>query len=205
MVHSRPDPTSTTCPTAAACRSLTGDIRHLIPKLGLREYWYPLCGAGRVKKNKPLRVRMLGEDICIFQGKAKGEINAIGDVCPHRGARLSEGDCHYDGTVACPYHGWVFDGQGNNVAILSEGADSIVCGKPGTEARAYPTQVLKGIVFIWMGDGVAGADRGGRGARSSSATTCTSSSTSASTGRRTGRSRSRTRWTRTCSTCTATT
>ena len=53
--------------------SLTGDLRHLIPKLGLREYWYPLCGAGRVKKNKPLRVRMLGEDICIFQGKAKGE------------------------------------------------------------------------------------------------------------------------------------
>ena len=134
--------------------SLTGDIRHLIPRLGLREYWYPLCGAGRVKKNKPLRVRMLGEDICIFQGKAKGEVNAIGDVCPHRGARLSEGDCHFAGTVACPYHGWVFDGQGNNVANLSEGVGSIVRGKPGTEARAYPTRVLKGVVFIWMGDGV---------------------------------------------------
>lgn len=140
-------------PNGGRVPSLTGDLRHLIPKLGLREYWYPLCGAGRVKKNKPLRVRMLGEDICIFQGKAKGEINAIGDICPHRGARLSEGDCHFAGTVACPYHGWVFDGAGNNVANLSEGVGSIVCGKPGTEARAYPTRVLKGVVFIWMGEG----------------------------------------------------
>ena len=35
-------------PNGGRVPSLTGDIRHLIPKLGLREYWYPLCGAGRV-------------------------------------------------------------------------------------------------------------------------------------------------------------
>ena len=78
---------------------LSGDIRHLVPRLGLREYWYPLCGAGRVKQSKPLRIKMLGEDICVFRGAAKGEISAVGDVCPHRGARLSYGDCHSAGTV----------------------------------------------------------------------------------------------------------
>jgi phenylpropionate dioxygenase-like ring-hydroxylating dioxygenase large terminal subunit len=132
---------------------LSGDIRHLIPKLGLREYWYPLCGLGRVRRKKPLRIRMLGEDLCVFRGTRKGEVYALTDICPHRGARLSEGDCHYAGTVACPYHGWVFDGSGMNVAVLSEGPNSLVCGKPGTEARAYPTRVIKGIVFVWMGDG----------------------------------------------------
>jgi phenylpropionate dioxygenase-like ring-hydroxylating dioxygenase large terminal subunit len=55
--------------------------------------------------------------------------------------------------VACPYHGWVFDESGKNVAVLSEGPDSGVCGKPGSEAKVYPTHTLKGLVFVWMGDG----------------------------------------------------
>src|SRR5256712_583498 len=95
---------------------------------------------------------MLGEEMCLFRG-ANGDVVAIQDVCPHRGARLSEGHCHYRGTVACPYHGWVFDESGKNVAVLSEGPDSGVCGKPGTEAKAYPTRTLKGVVFVWIGDG----------------------------------------------------
>ena len=147
-----PEVTEPYAPNGGRVPKLSGDIRHLIPKLGLREYWYPLCGAGRVGK-KPLRIKMLGEDLCLFRGENKGGIVALGDVCPHRGARLSEGDCHFAGTVACPYHGWVFDGTGKNVAVLSEGPQSLVCGKPGTEARHYPTVVLKGIVWGWMGDG----------------------------------------------------
>jgi hypothetical protein len=47
----------------------------------------------------------------------------------------------------------VFDESGKNVAVLSEGPDSGVCGKPGTEARVYPTRALKGLVFVWMGEG----------------------------------------------------
>lgn len=137
-------------PNGGRVPRLSGDIRHLVPKTGLREYWYPLIGFNRVPKKKALRVRMLGEDLCVFKGK--GEVYALTDICPHRGARLSEGDCHYDGTIACPYHGWVFDGEGRNVAVLSEGPNSIVCGKPGTEARSYKTIVLKGVVWVWMGD-----------------------------------------------------
>jgi phenylpropionate dioxygenase-like ring-hydroxylating dioxygenase large terminal subunit len=133
---------------------LSGDIRPLIPKLGLRNYWYPALKASAVGSRKPVKVSMLGEDICFFRG-VMGNVVAIQDVCPHRGARLSEGDCHYRGTVACPYHGWVFDEGGKNVAVLSEGPASGVCGKPGTEAKAYPTRTLKGMVFVWVGDGDA--------------------------------------------------
>jgi phenylpropionate dioxygenase-like ring-hydroxylating dioxygenase large terminal subunit len=130
---------------------LSGDIRHLIPKLGLRNYWYPAVRAGKVGWRKPLKVSLLGEELCLFRGTT-GEVAAIQDVCPHRGARLSEGDCHYRGTVACPYHGWVFDDSGKNVAVLSEGPMSGVCGKPGTEAKIYPTRTLKDVVFVWIGD-----------------------------------------------------
>src|SRR4030095_8466042 len=131
---------------------LSGDIRPLIPKLGLRNYWYPAITDGKVGARKPVKVSLLGEEICLFRG-ATGAVAAIQDVCPHRGARLSEGACHYRGTVACPYHGWVYDESGKNVAVLSEGPDSGVCGKPGTEARVYPTRTLKGVVFVWIGKG----------------------------------------------------
>jgi phenylpropionate dioxygenase-like ring-hydroxylating dioxygenase large terminal subunit len=130
---------------------LSGDLRPLIPKLGLRNYWYPALGASRVGRRKPVRVTMCGEDICFFRGK-RGTVVALQDICPHRGARLSEGDCHWAGTVACPYHGWVYDEHGANVAVLSEGPDAVVCGKPGTEAKVYPTRTLKGVVFVWIGD-----------------------------------------------------
>ncbi|HET8531539.1 MAG TPA: Rieske 2Fe-2S domain-containing protein, partial [Methylomirabilota bacterium] len=99
---------------------LSGDIRHLIPKLGLRDYWYPAVEARKVGRRKPVKVSLLGEELCLFRGTG-GDVVAIQDVCPHRGARLSEGDCHYQGTVACPYHGWVYDESGKNVMVLSEG------------------------------------------------------------------------------------
>jgi phenylpropionate dioxygenase-like ring-hydroxylating dioxygenase large terminal subunit len=137
-----------------AIPSLAGDIRPLIPKLGLREYWYPALLARKVGGRRPVKVSLLGEELCFFRG-VTGDVVAIQDVCPHRGARLSEGHCHYRGTVACPYHGWVYDEGGKNVAVLSEGPQSGVCGKPGTEARAYPTRTLKGVVFVWMGMGDA--------------------------------------------------
>jgi hypothetical protein len=61
------------------------------------------------------------------------------------------GDCHFEGTVSCPYHGWTYDGDGNVLAVLPEGPESKIPGK--VKAKAYPTQTLRGMVFIWMGDG----------------------------------------------------
>ena len=174
-------------PNGGTVPSLSGDIRHLIPPLGLREYWYPVCGAGRVGR-KPLRVKMLGEDLCVFRGENKGEINVLNDVCPHRGARLSEGDCHFAGTVACPYHGWVFDGSGKNIAVLSEGPESLVCGKPGTEARSLPDQGAQGHRLGLDGRGEPAPIEEDMPGGVLRPRTCTSSSTSASTGARTGKS-----------------
>ena len=131
--------------------NLSGDIRHLVPPLGLRNYWYPAILDRRIPRRRPIHVDIMGEEVVFFRGLSSQPV-ALSSICPHRGARLSEGKCHWAGTIACHYHGWVFDENGNNVAVLSEGPDSKVCGKPGTEAKVYPVQVHKGVVFIWIGD-----------------------------------------------------
>ena len=79
-------------------------------------------------------------------------IAAISNHCTHRGARLSQGRCFYEGTVSCPYHGWTYDEHGKCVAVLSEGPESAV---PAAHAsvKSYPVRELKDIVFVWMGEG----------------------------------------------------
>ena len=118
------------------------------PKLGFREYWYPGIEARRVR-SKPVHLTMLGDELVVFRDTT-GKVVALGDWCPHRGARLSLGVCEFKGTVICPYHGYVFDGAGQCVAGLIERPDSPFVGK--LRARVYPTEERMGIVFVWMGE-----------------------------------------------------
>ncbi len=126
------------------------DRRDFIPPLGLKEYWYPAIQAKRVSASKPRYLKMLGEDLVLFRG-TDGKVAALTNVCPHRGGFLAKGDCHYPGTVACPYHGFVFDEKGECLAALGEGPDSKMPGK--IHARVYPTVTLQGLVYVWMGEG----------------------------------------------------
>ena len=118
------------------------------PRVGFREYWYPGVWAAKVGRKRPVKVRMLGEDIVLFRG-TKGDVVALTDWCPHRGARLSLGECDFAGTVTCPYHGYVFDETGQCVAGLIESVNSPLA--PKLRAKNYPTAERNGIVFIWMG------------------------------------------------------
>ena len=141
-------------PVAPATSSTTqqpvSDRRQLVPALGLREYWYPALPADRVPKSKPLYWRMLGDEIALFRSK-DGSIGAVSDVCPHRGASMSRGFCFYKGAISCPYHGATFDESGECKAFLPEGPDSKMPGQ--LKIRSYPAKVLRGWVFLWMGEG----------------------------------------------------
>ena len=128
------------------------DRRSRIPPTGYREYWYPALPAKDVKKHEPSILRMLGTDVIFFRD-TNGDVQSLLDWCPHRAVYLSMGRCYFNGFVTCPYHGATFDGEGNCVAFLTEGPDSKMVGAPGMKARKFPTVTLKGLVFVWMGEG----------------------------------------------------
>jgi nitrite reductase/ring-hydroxylating ferredoxin subunit len=121
--------------------------RFAIPKLGFENYWYPII-TERELGGKPKGVRLLGNDIVLFRD---GEtIRAMDDRCPHRGVKLSLGQCRFPGTVSCPYHGWTFDGKtGALVAALMDGPDAPIVGK--VTQRTYPAQAHAGLIWIWPG------------------------------------------------------
>ncbi len=129
-------------------RATRVDVRQLAPATGLREYWYPVIEDRKVGR-KPVGLKVCNEQLVFFRGKDK-QVKALRNVCPHRGGSLMHGDCHFEGTISCPYHGWTFDGEGNVLAVLPEGPDSQVPGK--VMQRSYPTRTLRGMVFVWMGE-----------------------------------------------------
>ena len=129
----------------------TSSLRDQIPAQGLREYWYPVIPVKKVGKRRPVGVRLLGENLVLFRGRA-GEVVALQDLCAHRGGRLSQGRCHFPGTITCPYHAWTYDGEGRCVAALVEGPESSV-PKMNVQVPSKQVKVFRGIVWVWMGEG----------------------------------------------------
>ena len=71
-----------------------------VPPMGFREYWYPGVYKKEVGAKKPAYVKIMGEDIVFFRGKAD-KVYALFDWCPHRSARLSQGQSLFTGTITC--------------------------------------------------------------------------------------------------------
>jgi phenylpropionate dioxygenase-like ring-hydroxylating dioxygenase large terminal subunit len=126
------------------------DRRSQIPANGLREYWYPAIPDKDIGWKKPVGLRIVNQDITLFRDK-NDHVQALWDYCPHRGVYLSWGDCFWKGYLSCAYHGATFNGDGECVEFITEGPDSKMVGQ--LKAKKFPTVTLRGLVFVWMGEG----------------------------------------------------
>jgi nitrite reductase/ring-hydroxylating ferredoxin subunit len=128
-----------------------------VPELGLRNYWYPVLAGWRLRR-RPKAIKVLGEDVVLYRDRGErknggGKVYALGDRCPHRGARLSQGKCLYpgSGTITCPYHGWTYSGKtGACVAKLMEGPDAPLPAQAAV--KSYPVREFRGVVWVFVGD-----------------------------------------------------
>jgi phenylpropionate dioxygenase-like ring-hydroxylating dioxygenase large terminal subunit len=109
--------------------------------------WY-VAEWSKTVKDEPVQVKMLGQEFVLYRDDA-GQVHCLSDVCLHRGGSLSGGWNKGD-SVACPYHGWRFNGDGCVIFIPSEGPDFT----PPDRARvdAYPTQEAYGMIWVFLGD-----------------------------------------------------
>lgn len=110
--------------------------------------WYAACTADEIGE-QPLQVRMLAHNFVLFRD-ADGQARCLSDYCCHRGALLSQGECH-EGGVRCPQHGWEFDAAGRCTRVP---AGIRTPTQPPRRARvpAYPAAEKYGLVFVFLGD-----------------------------------------------------
>ena len=109
--------------------------------------------AGHVEKlNKPgafFVCEIAGESIIVMRENG-ATISAFYNVCPHRCARLLQGEgCKKRFT--CPYHAWTFNSHGD--LISAPNADQ-VCGfdVANYALRSCRVEVLHGLVFVNLDD-----------------------------------------------------
>lgn len=86
-----------------------------------KDFWYIGARSRDVVKGKPYPTKLFGDWIVLFRDR-EGRAVALQDKCLHRCAQLSKGKV-VGGELHCPYHGWVYDGEGRVTRIPSEGPD----------------------------------------------------------------------------------
>src|SRR5882762_10056007 len=111
----------------------------------LRNCWYVAALDHELIDGKLLSRTLLGENVLLYRGES-GNVIALNDRCPHRGALLSKGRLEGDG-VRCMYHGIKYDGTGKCVQI--PGQDMI---PPKLKVRGYPVVERGHFIWVWMGD-----------------------------------------------------
>jgi vanillate O-demethylase monooxygenase subunit len=111
-----------------------------------RSAWYVACTAAEIDE-KPLGRKVCGERIVFYRPRA-GEVAALEDFCPHRGAALSLGRV-CEGQLVCGYHGLAMGCDGKTVAMPGQR----VQGFP--RVRAFPVVERYGFVWVWPGEAAA--------------------------------------------------
>ncbi|MGJ8686568.1 MAG: Rieske 2Fe-2S domain-containing protein [Spongiibacteraceae bacterium] len=109
--------------------------------------WY-VAEWSETVKDKPVKVKLLNQNFVLFRDQ-QGKVSCLSDVCLHRGGSLSGGRTIRD-CVACPYHGWQFNGDGKVEFIPSEGHDFKIPDRARVDA--YPTEERYGMIWVFMGD-----------------------------------------------------
>jgi phthalate 4,5-dioxygenase oxygenase subunit len=115
----------------------------------MRRHWIPALLSEEIDENdgKPVRVRLLGEDLVAFRD-SDGRPGIVGERCPHRGASLVYGRNEECG-LRCLYHGWKVDVEGNILEMPSEPPGSKLIEK--VKHKAYPVHEAGGFVWTYMG------------------------------------------------------
>jgi phenylpropionate dioxygenase-like ring-hydroxylating dioxygenase large terminal subunit len=113
----------------------------------LKQAWYAAALSEELTANRPIARLILEQPLVLWRGEG-GRVVAMEDRCAHRNAPLSKGKVLND-KLSCPYHGWVYDGDGRCVNVPSEGADA---APPSCVVPCFPSAEQHGLVWVWMGD-----------------------------------------------------
>ena len=108
--------------------------------------WHPVASLDQLNQSPMLGTRLLGEDLLVWQ--SGDGIHVWQDLCIHRGAKLSRGKIK-NGCVACPYHGWQYNTEGNCAHIPAHPDQ-----EPPAKARVkrYHAQERYGLVWACLGE-----------------------------------------------------
>ena len=110
--------------------------------------WYVILESCEVKRSKPLKITRLNQTMVLWRDE-NGKVCCIADRCCHRGASLSCGKL-VDRKIECPFHGFLFDGDGKVKLIPANGKNAVI--PESQRVNSYITYEKYGLIWILYGD-----------------------------------------------------
>ncbi|MDY7007797.1 MAG: Rieske 2Fe-2S domain-containing protein [Cyanobacteriota bacterium] len=113
-----------------------------------RNCWYPVTFIQDLPKNRPYSFSLYDEPLVLFRNN-NGQLICLTDLCPHRAAKLSDGQI-IDGKIECLYHGWQFGNGGECLHIPQLPADAKIPAKACV--KSFLVTEKQGMVWMWTGE-----------------------------------------------------
>ncbi len=113
----------------------------------LKPSWQIVCHLSQIPRAGDYVTFQLGTDSVIVLRDAQGAVQALRNVCRHRGTRLLEGSGKCLGRITCPYHGWSYRYDGSLLATPAR--DSF----PDLDLRQYGLDAVRmelALGFVWV-------------------------------------------------------
>ncbi|MGV0023594.1 aromatic ring-hydroxylating dioxygenase subunit alpha [Phormidesmis priestleyi] len=123
-------------------------VRNQVREIGINgNHWYAVAWATDLKPKKILPVTVWQQSIALFRD-AQNQVQAVENVCPHKGVAMDKGQVKGD-AIACAYHGWEFNGQGECVNIPYWNSEQKL---PCAQLQTFAVQEKYGLIWIFPGD-----------------------------------------------------
>jgi phenylpropionate dioxygenase-like ring-hydroxylating dioxygenase large terminal subunit len=105
--------------------------------------WFQVAWSADVAVGDVLPMHYFDRDLVAFR-QADGQVHVLDAHCQHLGASLAHGGCVVEDGIQCPFHGWVWNGDGRNVRIPYQDRPN-----RGRRVRSYPVAEINDSVYIW--------------------------------------------------------
>jgi phenylpropionate dioxygenase-like ring-hydroxylating dioxygenase large terminal subunit len=116
----------------------------------LKPSWQIVCHVNSIPAAGDFVSLDIGGDSVVAVRNSQGRIQALHNVCRHRGARILEGAGNCPGAITCPYHGWSYRLNGDLIGMPVR--DSF----PGLDRSQHGLKPVRmsiqfGFVFVNLG------------------------------------------------------
>jgi 3-ketosteroid 9alpha-monooxygenase subunit A len=105
--------------------------------------WFQVAWSADIAVGDVVPMHYFGRDLVAFR-QLDGTARVLDGHCQHLGASLAHGGCVVEGGIQCPFHGWVWNGDGRNVHIPYQHRTN-----KARRVRSYPVAELNGSILIW--------------------------------------------------------
>lgn len=105
--------------------------------------WFQIGWSDQVAPGAVLGLKYFGRELIAWRSES-GVLHVLDAYCEHLGAHLGYGGSVNGECIACPFHGWEWDGEGRNVRIPYQ-------DRPNKARRipSWTSAEKNGIIYLW--------------------------------------------------------